>query len=48
VASLVDAETLPAMCGNVTEAIEVSSASMKVASITEAAINQGLKLGFQS
>ena len=42
VASSTVAERLPAMCGNATEATEVSSTSMKVASITEAAINQGL------
>jgi hypothetical protein len=33
------------MCGSDTLATEVSSTSMKVADITAAAINQGLKLG---
>src|SRR6266545_4591025 len=46
--SSVVAERLPAMCGSETLATEVSRTSMNVASITEAAISQGLKLGFQS
>src|SRR5580704_11709591 len=39
------AERLPAMCGSETLAILVSSTSMKVASITVAAISQGLTAG---
>src|ERR1700689_5145102 len=41
------AERLPAICGSETLAMLVSSTSMKVASITVAAINQGLTLGVQ-
>src|SRR5208337_2662549 len=33
------------MCGSATEAMEVSSTSMKVASMTEMAISHGLKAG---
>src|SRR5271157_6623508 len=33
------------MCGSATEAMEVSSTSMKVASMTEIAISHGLKAG---
>src|SRR6185295_12840217 len=36
------------MCGNATLATDVSSTSINVASITETAINQGLKLGRQA
>ena len=39
---------LPAMCGSETFATEVSSTSMKVASMTDAAISHGLWLGCQS
>ena len=42
VASSVDAERLPAMCGSATFATLVSSTSMKVASITVNAIIHGL------
>src|SRR5215470_3689683 len=35
-------ERLPAMCGSATFAIEVSSTSMNVASVTVTAITQGL------
>jgi len=38
----------PAICGSATFAIEVSSTSMKVASVTVSAINHGLWLGFHS
>src|ERR1700733_10260481 len=41
------AERLPAMCGSETLAMLVSSTSMNVASITVAAISQGLTLGVQ-
>src|SRR3954447_17040283 len=47
VASSGVADRLPAMCGSATFATEVSSTSMKVASITEAAISHGLKAGIQ-
>lgn len=40
--STTPAERLQAMCGNATEATEVSSPSMNVAGITEAAISHGL------
>jgi len=40
-----DAERLPAMYGSATAATEVSSTSMKVASITETAITHGLIIG---
>jgi hypothetical protein len=39
------APSVPAICGNATLAIEVSSTSMKVASVTVSAINHGLCLG---
>ena len=39
------AERLPAMCGSATLAIETSSTSMNVASVTVRAIAQGLCLG---
>src|SRR5947209_16277573 len=42
VASSIDADKLPAMCGNETFTTVVSSTSMKVANITEVAIIQGL------
>ena len=42
VASSLEAEREPAMYGRATEAMAVSSTSIKVASITEAAISQGL------
>src|SRR5208283_3935844 len=42
VASSVDAERLPAMCGSATFATLVSSTSMKVASITVKAMIHGL------
>ncbi len=42
VASSIDAERLPAMCGSDTLTTVVSSTSMKVANITETAISQGL------
>src|SRR4051794_24019846 len=45
VASSVVAERLPAMCGRATFATLVSSTSMKVASMTVAAITQGLTSG---
>jgi hypothetical protein len=45
VASSVVAERLPAMCGKATLAIEVSMTSMKVGSITDTAISQGLIAG---
>jgi hypothetical protein len=48
VASLVEAERLPAMCGRVTEAMEVYRTSMNVANMTAEAINQGLARSFQS
>src|SRR5438045_1577994 len=41
VASSIDAERLPAMCGSDTLTTVVSSTSMKVANITETAISQG-------
>ncbi len=48
VASSVVAERLPAMCGRDTFATAVSRTSMKVASITDAAISHGLKRGTHS
>jgi hypothetical protein len=39
------ADKLPAMYGSATDAIEVSSTFMKVASITETAIIHGLEVG---
>src|SRR2546422_9436470 len=42
VASSIDADKLPAMCGSDTFTTVVSSTSMKVANITETAINHGL------
>src|SRR5437868_15422012 len=42
VASSIDAERLPAMCGSDTFTTVVSSTSMNVANITETAISQGL------
>src|SRR5246127_1419055 len=42
------AERLPAMCGKATLAIEVSSTSMKVASVTARAIIHGLTAGRQA
>src|ERR1051326_1145439 len=42
VASSIDADRLPAMCGSETLTTVVSSTSMKVANITETAINHGL------
>jgi hypothetical protein len=36
------------MCGNETFATDVSNTSMNVASITDTAIIQGLKLGFHA
>ncbi len=41
------AERFPAMCGKDTLAMEVSSTSMKVASVTVRAISHGLCFGFQ-
>ncbi len=41
VASSIDADRLPAMCGSDTFTTVVSSTSMKVANITETAISQG-------
>src|SRR5438093_13227515 len=42
VASSIDADKLPAICGSDTFTTVVSSTSMKVANITETAINHGL------
>src|SRR5215469_10666811 len=42
------APRLPAICGNATLAIEVSSTSMNAASATVAAISHGLTRGFQA
>src|SRR3954471_15408371 len=42
VASSIDTDRLPAMCGSDTLTTVVSSTSMKVANITETAISQGL------
>ncbi len=42
VASSALADRFPAMCGNATLAMEVSSTSMNVASVTVIAITQGL------
>ena len=42
VASSMDADRLPAMCGSDTLTTVVSSTSMKVANITETAMSQGL------
>jgi hypothetical protein len=42
------AERLPAMCGRATFAMEVSSTSMKVASVTVMAMIQGLIAGRQT
>src|ERR1700751_338909 len=42
------AERLPAMCGKATLAIEVSSTSMKVASVTARAIIHGFTAGRQA
>jgi hypothetical protein len=41
------AERLPAMCGSDTFAIDVSSTSMKVASVTVRATAHGLYFGLQ-
>src|SRR4051794_38376011 len=46
VPSSVVAERFPAMCGSATFAIELSSASMKVASVTVIAISHGFARGF--
>ena len=43
--SSMPAERLPAMCGRATLAMLVSSTSMKVASMTVNAMNQGLTAG---
>ena len=48
VASSMDEDRLPAICGSATEAMEVSSTSMKVGRITETAINHALQSGRQS
>src|SRR6476659_5425154 len=48
VASSVDADRFPAMYGSETFATEVSSTSIKVASMMETAISHGLTLGFHS
>jgi hypothetical protein len=48
VASLWLAASEPAMCGSETLAMEVSSTSMKVASVTVRAIAQGLLRGRQT
>src|SRR4051794_9308102 len=48
VASCVVAETLAAMWGRGTEAMDVSSTSMNVGSITAAAIHHGLQSGHHS
>jgi hypothetical protein len=45
---LVLADRLPAICGSATDAIDVSSTSMKVGSITDAAIHHGLQSGHHS
>src|SRR5580692_8955868 len=42
------AERLPAMCGRATLAMEVSSTSMKVASVTVTAMIQGFTAGRQA
>src|SRR5947209_19542378 len=42
------ADRLPAMCGRATLAMEVSSTSMNVASVTAKAITQGLTAGRQA
>src|ERR1700733_7034521 len=47
VTSSCEAPSEPAICGSATLAIEVSSTSMKVASVTVSATAQGLCFGFQ-
>ena len=47
-ASSLVAETLPAMYGNATAAMEVSSTSMNVANITAMAMTHGLVSGLET